>query len=327
MWFIFDAMGIALSAATWACQAFADYVVTVHVFVPWFWTATPTVSWLPFTDMGLVLFIGYQTLMWLSWFSHLQALSTDPGTINQKVCPPVGLSKPVFCKLCGGRWKPPRAHHCKLCRRCIFRMDHHCPWINNCVGLANQKLFMLFLGYTALCSVVTIVLIVGSAVVSVWKMKSWEEAEFTQTNTLLSSLVTLECMAAILFVVDFLKEQIESIQTNQTLVETYQGTHGTITTFDEHFRAVFGDRWWKWPLPFCTAPLPDYSDPAVPDLSPWQTSSDVSSLGIAGQETEVNREVVARHVGEGYMTEVPDSANTAVGDGLRSRTPNDREDY
>ena len=52
--------------------------------------------------------------------------------------------------------KPPRAHHCSICERCVVRMDHHCPWVNNCVGIKNQKHFVLFCFYVFITGVYTI---------------------------------------------------------------------------------------------------------------------------------------------------------------------------
>ena len=49
-----------------------------------------------------------------------------------------------WCKKCSAL-KPPRAHHCTMCGRCILKMDHHCPWTGNCIGYANYQQFLLIL--------------------------------------------------------------------------------------------------------------------------------------------------------------------------------------
>ena len=84
--------------------------------------------------------------------SHLSQLSNDALKIyiKQKAIQIItcnfngDINVCFICKLI----KPDRCHHCKLCDKCILRMDHHCPWLNRCIGYSNQKYFILFLIYT-----------------------------------------------------------------------------------------------------------------------------------------------------------------------------------
>ncbi|XP_072544995.1 palmitoyltransferase ZDHHC23-B [Salminus brasiliensis] len=65
--------------------------------------------------------------------------NTDPGGALQK-----DTVKKNWCPICRVV-KPPRAGHCRICGACVLRLDHHCVWINSCVGQANHRSFLLML--------------------------------------------------------------------------------------------------------------------------------------------------------------------------------------
>lgn len=41
-----------------------------------------------------------------------------------------------YCSKCNIQ-RPPRCHHCRQCKRCVLQFDHHCAWMNNCIGYNN----------------------------------------------------------------------------------------------------------------------------------------------------------------------------------------------
>ena len=38
--------------------------------------------------------------------------------------------------------------HCWSCNKCVVHFDHHCKWLNHCVGERNYKIFVIFLSNT-----------------------------------------------------------------------------------------------------------------------------------------------------------------------------------
>lgn len=41
--------------------------------------------------------------------------------------------------------KSETSFHCMFCGRCVEFFDHHCPFINNCLGYRNHKYFLVFI--------------------------------------------------------------------------------------------------------------------------------------------------------------------------------------
>ncbi|XP_040850273.1 palmitoyltransferase ZDHHC3 isoform X3 [Ochotona curzoniae] len=212
MWFIRDGCGIACAIVTWFLVLYAEFVVLF-------------VMLLPSRDYVYSIINGilFNVLAFLALASHCRAMLTDPGAVPKgnatkefieslQLKPGQVVYKcPKCCSI-----KPDRAHHCSVCKRCIRKMDHHCPWVNNCVGENNQKYFVLFTMYIALISLHALIM-VGFHFLHCFEDDWTKCSSFSPPTTVI--LLILLCFEALLFLIFtsvMFGTQVHSICTDET---------------------------------------------------------------------------------------------------------------
>lgn len=147
-------------------------LTSIYVFIcywiglPWFWRRSQ--------ELTIVLLIVGNWLLVNVVFHYYMAVTTDPGS------PPTNQTYNAvsICKKCSMP-KPPRTHHCSVCKRCIMKFDHHCPFINNCVGFYNHRYFFSYMAFTVtgVLFVVTFGLPLGYEVLIQGDGGGWQEME------------------------------------------------------------------------------------------------------------------------------------------------------
>ncbi|XP_021547094.1 palmitoyltransferase ZDHHC12 isoform X1 [Neomonachus schauinslandi] len=145
--------------APWALLSPGVLVRTGHTVLTWgitlvlFLHDTALRQW---EEQGeLLLPLTFLLLVLASLLLYLAVSLMDPGYVNVQPQPQEEVKEeqtamvpqaiPLrHCRHCLVL-QPLRARHCRDCRRCVRRFDHHCPWMENCVGERNHPLFVAYL--------------------------------------------------------------------------------------------------------------------------------------------------------------------------------------
>lgn len=121
--------------------------------------------------------------------------------------------------------KPPRFYHCRRCQICIFKMDHHCDWVDNCIGQFNTKIYIHLLVNVFLHSVFELIVIAFNFD----KLIDYSNYEIYYWFNIFSGIYLVYESYRLL------KDFWSNLKKNQTLVESYKKVVGTKTSPFELF--------------------------------------------------------------------------------------------
>ncbi|CAD8169796.1 unnamed protein product [Paramecium octaurelia] len=97
---------------------------------------------------GGLLFIFYYVFLAILLLASILTQCCDPGIITLHLTIQEAIEQQIDpINICPDCWviKPQRSKHCEFCKKCVIVYDHHCPWINNCVGAKNLLYFYVYL--------------------------------------------------------------------------------------------------------------------------------------------------------------------------------------
>ncbi|KAK6918197.1 Palmitoyltransferase, DHHC domain [Dillenia turbinata] len=160
-------------------------------------------------------------------------------------------SRPVagYCSRCHNG-KPPRCHHCSVCQRCVLKMDHHCIWVVNCIGVRNYKFFLLFLVYTFLETILDTLVLLPSFI------NFFEEAMDHSSSPAHLAVIFLAFVLNLAFALSllcFLVMHASLLLSNTTSVEVYEKKGSLRWKYDlgrkRNFEQVFGSKKLLWFFP------------------------------------------------------------------------------
>ena len=153
------------------------------------------------------------------------------------------------CRKCNGRPKPDRAHHCSMCNRCVLKMDHHCPWVANCVGYHNYKFFYLFVSYAfAECTFAALAML--DRVTISFSFARRDGRQGLGASALLGFILSGTFGIALFFFTAF-HAYLISRGTTTLEVHIYGAAKNpyNLKSAGRNWAQVFGDRRWTWFLP------------------------------------------------------------------------------